>query len=157
MPHRVVDVLVEIPKGSQNKYVWDSVRRRVRLDRVLASSIHYPADYGFIPGTMIPGVGPLHALVLVSSPTVPGCLVSARVIGCLKTIDEKGPDTKIITVPTGDPRCAEIETLTQVSPHIRKEIEYFFAAYKALEDKRVEMLGWGETDEALNLIESLRV
>lgn len=148
-----VDILVEIPRGSQNKYIWDQAKRRVRLDRVLHSSIHYPADYGFVLETMRPNGRPLDALLLVTNPTVPGCLVEAKVIGCLHTIDEHNDDTKIIAVSLNDPRMAQIDRLDQVPGHILKEIEYFFAAYKELEGKQVEIRGWGGPDEGIAAIE----
>lgn len=148
----IVEILVEIPKGSQNKYIWDQTRKRVRLDRVLHSSIHYPADYGFILETMAADGRPLDALLLVTNPTFPGCVVHGKVIGCLKTTDEKGEDTKIIVVPIHDPRLAEINRLDEVPHHILKEIEYFFKAYKDLEGKPVEVQGWGDADEAMMAI-----
>ncbi len=154
---KIVDILVEIPKGSQNKYVWDQSRGRARLDRVLHSSIHYPSDYGIVVETMAKDGRPLDALVLVTNPTFPGCVVSGRVIGCLKTYDEKGEDTKIIAVPTNDPRLSQVSTLSEVAPHRLKEIEYFFKAYKELEGKNVEVEGWGDADEAEAVIERSRV
>lgn len=152
-----VDILVEIPKGSQNKYIWDQSRGRVRLDRVLHSSIHYPSDYGIIVETMAADGRPLDALIIVTNPTFPGCVVSGKVIGCLKTNDEKGEDTKIIAVPANDPRLSQIDSLDEVTPHRRKEIEYFFRAYKELEGKPVEINGWGDVDEAMAVIERYRV
>lgn len=152
-----VEVLVEIPKGSQNKYVWDETRGRVRLDRVLHSSIHYPSDYGFIMGTRAPDGRPIDALLLVTNPTFPGCVVDARVVGCLKTADEKGEDTKIIAVPLHDPRLAQISLLHELPPHVLKEIEYFFAAYKELEGKHVDLQGWGDVSEAMAAITRARL
>lgn len=157
MSTRVVDIIVEIPMGSQNKYTWDQGQSRVRLDRVLHSSIHYPADYGIIPGTMAPDGEPIDALLLVTTPTFPGCLVKGKVIGCLRTHDEKSEDTKVLAVPVGDPRFAHVETLGDVSTHYLREIEYFFAAYKELEGKLVDVKGWGDAAEAAALIERYRV
>jgi len=156
MPERIVEILVEIPKGSQNKYVWDPARKRVRLDRVLHSSIHYPADYGCILDTRAPDGRPLDALLLVTNPTFPGCLVSGKVIGCLKTTDEKGEDTKILAVPCHDPRLSLYTSLQDVPPHLLKEIEYFFAAYKHLEGKQVDVQGWADVTEALAAIDRCR-
>jgi len=149
---RIIEVLVEIPKGSQNKYVWDPVRQRVRLDRVLHSSIHYPADYGFVIGTKAPDGRPLDALLLVTHPTFPGCVVEARVIGCLKTTDEKGEDVKIIAVPIHDPRMSQYTCLEEIPRHYLVEIEYFFAAYKELEGKQVEIHGWGDAEAAMAVV-----
>jgi len=157
MLSRVVDVIVEIPAGSQNKYTWDQARGRVRLDRVLHSSIHYPSDYGIIVGTMAPDGRPLDALLLVTTPTFSGCVVEAKVIGCLRTYDEKGEDTKILAVPVSDPRFVQVEALADVSPHSLREIEYFFAAYKELEGKQVDVQGWGDAAEAMSVIERYRV
>jgi inorganic pyrophosphatase len=156
MQANIIEVLVEIPKGSQNKYVWDPARKRVRLDRVLHSSIHYPADYGIVWETHAPDGRPLDVLLLVSTPTFPGCVVEGKVIGCLKTFDEKGEDTKIIAVPTHDPRLSQMNALEEVPPHTLKEIEYFFAAYKHLEGKQVEIQGWGGAEEALAVIRRYR-
>lgn len=149
---RLVDVLVEIPKGSQNKYVWDHKKRRVRLDRVLHSSIHYPADYGFVVGTSSPDGSPLDALLLVTFATFPGCVVQAKVVGCLKTLDANMEDTKIIAVPISDPRLSQINSLSEIPPHLLREIEYFFHSYKELEGKPVSIQGWGDADEALAVI-----
>lgn len=153
----VVEILVEIPKGSQNKYVWDLSRGLIRLDRVLHSSIHYPSDYGIIVETMAADGRPLDALVIVTNPTFPGCVIRGKVIGCLKTRDEKGEDTKIIAVPVDDPRLSQIESLDGIAPHSLKEIEYFFQAYKELEGKEVVVHGWGDLPEALAAIERYRV
>ncbi|HWI62718.1 MAG TPA: inorganic diphosphatase [Symbiobacteriaceae bacterium] len=152
MVENIVEIIVEIPKGSQNKYVWDKNKRRVRLDRVLHSSIHYPSDYGFIVDTIAPDGRPVDVLVLVTNATFPGCSIAGKVIGCLKTWDEKGEDTKILAVPLHDPRLREINTLGEVPAHVLKEIEYFFAAYKALEAKPVEVQGWGDVDEAMAVV-----
>lgn len=153
----IVEILVEIPKGSQNKYIWDQSRGRVRLDRVLHSSIHFPSDYGIIVETMAQDGRPLDALVIVTNPTFPGCVVSGKVIGCLKTHDEKGEDTKIICVPTNDPRLSQHQSLSEIASHRLKEIEYFFQAYKELEGKPVEVEGWGDVEEAMAVIERNRV
>jgi len=148
---------VEIPKGSQNKYTWDQERGRVRLDRVLHSSIHYPSDYGIVLNTMAEDGRPLDALVIVTNPTFPGCVIRGKVVGCLKAQDEKGNDPKIIAVPLDDPRLSQIDRLEQIAPHHLREIEYFFQAYKELEGKPVEIHGWGGVDEALAVIERYRL
>lgn len=155
--NNVVDILVEIPRGSQNKYTWDPVRRRIRLDRVLHSSIHYPSDYGIVLNTHAEDGRPLDALVIVTIPTFPGCVLQGKVLGCLKTRDEKGEDIKIIAVPLNDPRLSQYESLSDIAPHRLKEIEYFFHAYKELEGKPVEIQGWGSAEEALAAIETHRV
>ncbi len=155
-PPGVVEVIVEIPKGERNKYEYDPVRRMIRLDRVLYHSVHYPADYGFIPDTLAPDGDPLDCLVVVEAPTFPGCLLLARPIGTLDMRDEKGGDQKILAVPVGDPRFDDITDLTHLSPHWLREIETFFATYKTLEDKTTEVLGWQGVTVAWQVIEEAR-
>jgi inorganic pyrophosphatase len=149
---RSVDVFVEIPKGSRSKYELDKATGRIRLDRVLFASVHYPADYGFIMGTKGGDGDPLDALVVVEEPTFPGCIVPARPIGVLLMRDEKGDDEKVLTVPVGDPRFDEVNELGDLAPHWVKEIETFFATYKDLEGGRVEIAGWRGADTARQLI-----
>ncbi len=108
---RTVDAMIEIPRGSRNKYEWDHKRGAFRLDRVLYSSVHYPADYGFIPGTLAEDGDPLDILVLVQEPSFTGCLIEARPIGMLEMADDKGRDLKVLAVPAVDPRFAEIDDL----------------------------------------------
>src|SRR5947209_5477681 len=99
-----IDVFIEIPQGSRNKYEYDHVSHAIRLDRVLHSSVHYPSDYGFIPDTLSEDGDPLDVLVLVYEPTFPGCIIPVRPIGVLRMNDDKGYDEKILAVPAGDPR-----------------------------------------------------
>lgn len=148
----VVEVLVEIPRGSRNKYEYDDRRRCFVLDRVLYSSVHYPTDYGFVPRTLAPDGDHLDALVVVYEPTFPGCLVPSRPIGLLDMTDEKGSDAKLLAVPVGDPRFAEVRELDDLSPHWLREIENFFATYKNLQGIRTEMHGWLGLDAALNFL-----
>lgn len=149
---RLIEVYVEIPRGSRNKYELDKKTGHIRLDRVLYSSVHYPADYGFIPQTLGEDTDPLDVLLLVEEPTFPGCVVEARVVGVLEMSDEKGRDHKILAVPLGDPRLAHMTELDQVSPHWLLEIENFFQTYKRLEDKATEVVGWAPVPEALRVI-----
>src|SRR5206468_10259836 len=132
---RSVDVFVEIPRGSRQKYELDKKTGRIRLDRVLFSSVHYPADYGLVMDTLAGDGDPLDALVVVEEPTFPGCIVPARPIGTLLMSDERGDDEKILAVPTGDPRFAEVRDLDDLPKHWLREIETFFATYTDLEDK----------------------
>jgi len=153
----IVDVLVEIPRGSRQKYELDKTTGRLRLDRVLFSSVHYPADYGFIVDTLGGDGDPLDALVVVEEPTFPGCILPARPSGTLGMRDEKGDDEKILAVPTGDPRFAEVRDLKDLSPHWLREIENFFATYKELEDKRPPKIsGWHGASVARRLIAKAR-
>ena len=153
---RTVDVFVEIPKGSRAKYEYDAKSGRIRLDRVLYSSVVYPADYGFIDGTLSGDGDPLDALVVVEVPTFPGCVVPARPIGTLITTDKKGKDEKIIAVPIGDPRFAEIRELKDLAKHWLLEIETFFATYKTLEGDVPDVSGWRGAAAAWRAIEAAR-
>ncbi|MCL2679263.1 MAG: inorganic diphosphatase [Dehalococcoidia bacterium] len=144
-----VNVLVEIPKGSRNKYEWDPAKRLIKFDRMLFSAMHYPSDYGFIIDTLAKDGDPLDALVLVWEPTFPGCLIEARPVGLFRMHDEYGPDAKILCVPPGDPLWSHIRTLDDVPPHLLKEIEHFFKVYKDLEQKKTGVEGWEGLDAAL--------
>jgi inorganic pyrophosphatase len=128
-----MDVVIEVPRGSRNKYEFDHGRGVMHLDRRLFSATVYPADYGFIPGTLAEDGDPLDALVLLEEPVFPGCWVSARPIGVFWMEDEKGPDAKIICVPLGDPRFDQVRDLDDMPTHLRSEIHHFFDVYKALE------------------------
>ena len=131
---RTIDVVVEIPKGSRNKYEWDPKRRIYKLDRRLFSATTYPADYGFIPHTLAEDGDPLDALVLLEDPTFPGCWITdARPVGVLWMEDEKGHDAKIICVLDSDPTRAGYESLEDFPAHVMSEIEHFFTIYKDLE------------------------
>ncbi len=139
---KTVDAMIEIPKGSRNKYEWDPKRGAFRLDRVLYSSVHYPADYGFIPGTLAEDDDPLDILVLVEEPSFTGCLIEARPIGMLEMADDKGRDLKVLAVPAVDPRFAEIDDLPKLPAHWKLEIAEFFEIYKRLERKRTDVGAW---------------
>jgi len=152
----LIEVVVEIPRGSRNKYELDKERGVMRLDRVLYSSVHYPTDYGFVLGTLAEDGDALDALVVVDEPTFPGCHVMARPIGVLDMRDEKGPDQKILCVPIGDPRFAEIFDLKDIGQHWLREIENFFQTYKALEPKWTEVVGWEDAAAAGQVIRGAR-
>ena len=128
-----VDVMVETPKGSRKKYEYDHDQDKMRLDRRLASSTLFPADYGFLPGTEGNDGEELDALVLADDPTAPGTLVSTRPVGVFWIKTESGPEAKIIAVPHGDPVWEEIEDIDDVPSYLRAEIENFFEVYKLLE------------------------
>lgn len=149
---KTFDVLIEIPKGSRNKYEYDFELKKIRFDRMLYSSMMYPADYGFMPETLALDGDPLDVLVLVTEPTFPGCVMEIKPIGVFHMADEKGPDEKIICVPVSDPIANKMNDLSDVNPHIVKEIEHFFKVYKDLENKKVEVGGWGNAAEAKELI-----
>lgn len=147
-----VDIMVEIPKGSRNKYEFDPVKGMIRFDRMLFSAVHYPSDYGYILDTLGGDGDPLDALVLLWEPTFPGCLIEAKPVGLFKMWDEKGEDEKILCVPVGDPYWNKIETLDQVPAHLLTEISYFFATYKDLEKKKVGVDGWADRETAVEVI-----
>jgi inorganic pyrophosphatase len=142
------DVIIEIPKGSRNKYEYDPVKRMIRYDRMIFSSMHYPSDYGFIPETLSDDGDPLDVLVLVSEPTFPGCLIEVRPVGVFNMRDEKGKDEKLLCVPVSDPIWNKIYKLEQVNPHLQLEISHFFEVYKDLERKKVSVEGWEDEVKA---------
>jgi inorganic pyrophosphatase len=150
------DVLVEIPKGSRNKYEVDKESGRIRLDRMLFSSMSYPADYGYIENTLALDGDPLDALVFLGEPTFPGCLIRVRAIGVFHMTDEKGPDEKILCVPISDPHWSKYHELEDINPHLLNEVEHFFQVYKDLEHKKVDVGGYGNKKEALEILESCR-
>ena len=150
---KTFDVLIEIPKGSRNKYEYDFKLKKVRYDRMIFSSMMYPADYGFIPETLALDSDPLDVLVLVTEPTFPGCVMEVKPIGVFHMADEKGPDEKIICVPVSDPIWNRLNDLSDVNGHLIKEIEHFFKVYKDLEQKKVDVEGWGDVNEAQEIIE----
>lgn len=156
MPELVVEALIEIPAGSQNKYEYDKERGVIRLDRVLYSPVHYPTDYGYIPETLEEDGDPLDIMVMVTFPTMPGCLIEARVVGALEMKDEKGVDWKILGVPVRDPRFDHVHDLGDVPPHVLREIEHFFATYKELEGKKTEVLGWHDAEVAAQVVSRAR-
>ena len=146
---RVVDVVVEIPRGSRNKYEYDHDKHVIRLDRRLFSATVYPADYGFIPDTLGEDGDPLDALVLLDDPTFPGCWVSARPVAMLRMEDDAGPDAKIICVPAGDPRWRDAHGPDDLPEGLLPEIEHFFEVYKMLEPgKHSTIDGFADADAA---------
>jgi inorganic pyrophosphatase len=154
----VAEAIIEIPKGSRNKYEMDHETGEIHLDRVLFSSVHYPTDYGFIPGTVSGDGDPLDVLVIIEEPTFPGCHMKVRLIGALLMRDEKGLDEKLIAVPIADPRFDGILDIGDLQPHWLLEIENFFMTYKNLEgDKETKVEGWKKAAEAGALLKKYRV
>ena len=149
-------MFVEIPSGSRNKYEWDEELGGLALDRRLFTSMSYPADYGFVEGTLAEDGDPLDALVLVGEPTFPGCRIRVRAVGVFHMADEKGPDEKVLCVPLNDPSWSGISDIADVPAQLRNEIEHFFQVYKDLEDKQTETRGFGDRSEALAVIEACR-
>jgi inorganic pyrophosphatase len=138
-----VDVVVEIPQGSRNKYEMDHKTGQIRLDRMLFTSTRYPLDYGFISDTLAEDGDPLDALVWLDEPTFPGCLVTVRPVAVFWMLDERGPDAKVLTVPANDLRMSGIRDLEDVPAHLAAEIGHFFNIYKQLEPgKSSDVRGW---------------
>jgi inorganic pyrophosphatase len=152
-----VEVVIEVPRGSRNKYEFDHDRHVLHLDRRLFSATVYPADYGFVPDTLAEDGDPLDAMVLLEEPVFPGCWVSVRPIGIFWMEDEKGPDAKIICVPLGDPRWDQVRDLGDMPTHLRSEIHHFFDVYKALEPgKSTSTTGFEGREAALGEIAASR-
>jgi inorganic pyrophosphatase len=152
----VVRMIVEIPKNSSNKYEYDGNLGVFRLDRALYSAVHYPGDYGFIPGTLAPDHDPLDVLTIVEEASFPGVLLTVRPVGLLDMVDDDELDQKILAVPNRDPRFDQIHTIDQVFPHNLREFEHFFTIYKELEGKKTQMRGWKGPREARDLIRQCR-
>lgn len=148
----IINVFVEIPKGSQNKYEFDKELNVLRLDRVLFSSTVYPGDYGFIPQTLGLDGDPLDALVFVTNPTYPATLIEARPIGVMNMVDNGEVDDKILCVPVNDVRFKNMQDIGDVEEPLLNEIAHFFAVYKQLEGKKVEVHGWKDAVTAKEII-----
>ncbi|MGI8512895.1 MAG: inorganic diphosphatase [Solirubrobacteraceae bacterium] len=156
MAETPLHVLVEIPKGSRNKYEWDEELGAITFDRFLFSSVVYPLDYGMIPETLAEDGDPLDAMVAVSEPTFPGCVIPVKPIALFKMSDDKGIDDKVICVPFTDPNWNGMEVLDDLPPQLRDEISHFFAVYKTLEQKEVKVDGWYGRETALEVLEASR-
>jgi len=153
---KLVRLIVEIPKNSTNKYEYDHTLGVFRLDRALYSPVHYPGDYGFIPGTLSSDGDPLDVVALVEEPSFPGCMIEVRPIGVLNMIDQEKKDQKILAVPNRNPRYDQVQKLDQIFPHVRREIEHFFTIYKELEGRATSTLGWADAAEARGVIQEAR-
>lgn len=147
-----INVVVEIPERSRNKYEYDKALDIFKLDRALHSPIHYPGDYGFAPQSLALDGDPLDVLILTIEPTFPGCLVAARPIGLLKMLDEGKEDDKVLAVPVGEPSFEGIHNYTQIFPHTIRKIQHFFETYKALEGKHTSTHGWEDAAAARRII-----
>ncbi len=152
----IVRAIIEIPQNSANKYEYDGNLGVFRMDRALYSPMHYPGDYGFIPGTLADDNDPLDVLVLVQQPSFPGCLIEVRPVGILNMVDNDERDQKVLAVPTKNPRYDQIHTMDQIFSHVKREIEHFFTIYKELEGKVTKMHGWGGPREARRAISDSR-
>ena len=148
-----INVVVEIPEKSSNKYEYDKALDIFRLDRKLHSPIFYPGDYGFAPQTLALDGDPLDVLILTIEPTFTGCLVVARPIGLLKMIDDGKEDDKVLAVPVGEPAFEGIFNYTQIFPHTIRTISHFFETYKLLEGKKTATNGWEDAAAARRVIQ----
>ena len=153
---KLVRMIVEIGRNSSNKYEFDRDLGLFRLDRALYSPVHYPGDYGFIPGTIAEDGDPIDVLAVVEQPSFPGCLIDVRPIAVLDLVDETESDHKIIAVPKDAPRFDQIRSMEDLAPHLRDEIEHFFTLYKELEGKIVKARGWRGLEEAREAIAASR-
>jgi len=142
------NLVVEIPKGSANKYEYNKTLQVFELNRTLYSPMHYPGDYGFVPHTLASDGDPLDAIVLTDEPTFTGCLVKARPIGMLEMVDQGVTDEKLLAVPVDNPRYEGIVNYKEIHPHVLRELDHFFQIYKELEHKRVETYGWRDAAAA---------
>lgn len=156
MDEATLTAIIEIPGGSRNKYEFDPETGKIFLDRMLFTATRYPADYGFIDGTLGGDGDPLDALVFVGEPTFPGCRIDVRAVGMFVMRDEKGMDEKVLCVPLRDPAWSHVQELSDLRPTLLAEIEHFFSVYKDLEDKPTETDGFRDRDEALTTIDEAR-
>ena len=152
----IVEAIIEIPMGTKNKYEIDKISGKIKLNRVQYSSMTYPAEYGFIDDTLSEDMDPLDILVLTTEPTFPGCIVDARVVGYLQTIDGGYGDNKIIAVNNVDPRFNNVNELEDINEHIMLEIKNFFQNYKMLQDIKVEVFDFHSKAEAMQVIENCK-
>ena len=149
--------IVEIPKGSRNKYEYDPEIGAIKLDRFISASVVYPTDYGYVPETCAPDGDPLDVLVCVSEPTFPGCVVITKAVGLFKMSDEKGPDDHVVCVPCEDPGWNSFDDVDDLPRQLRAEISHFFTVYKDLDpDRHSEVGGWAGRDAALETIDKAR-
>ena len=156
MADEPLHVLVEIPKGSRNKYEYDEELKAIKLDRYLFSSVVYPTDYGFIPETWGLDDDPLDAMVCVTEPTFPGCIIPVKAIALFRMTDDDDQDDKVLCVPHDDPNWNMLETLNDLPDRLQDEIEHFFSIYKQPEGKHVKVDGWFPREQALQVIEEAR-
>ena len=148
----LVRMIVEIPKNSTNKYEYDKKLGLFRLDRTLYSPVHYPGDYGFVPGTIADDGDPVDILALVEEPSFAGCLIEVRPLGVMNMIDQNEGDQKVVAVPNRNPRYEEVKSMDEIFSHVRLEIEHFFTIYKELEGRVTATMGWNGPEEARKVI-----
>jgi len=152
----IVHAVIEVPKGSRNKYEYSKKAGLLKLDRVLYSAVMYPGDYGFIPRTLFEDGDPMDILVMINEPTFPGCVIEARPIGMFKMIDDDEKDFKILAVPATDPSFDDYHKMDDIPKHFPREMENFFLTYKQLQGTPVSTLGWATAEEAKESIQESR-
>jgi len=150
---QILNAVIEIPKGSKAKYELDKASGLIKMDRILFSSVQYPANYGFIPRSYCGDNDPLDILVLGQEPAVPLCIMRAKPIGVMKMVDQGEADDKVIAVHADDPEYSHINSLAELPPHRMKEIQRFFEDYKQLENKVVKIEKFFDQAEAFRIIE----
>lgn len=150
----LVNLLVEIPAGSRNKYEYSPESGVMVLDRVFHAAIRYPFDYGFIPNTKADDGSPLDAMVIMEEPTFAGCLIRARPIGLLELEEDGCFDPKLLCVPDADPRQAGISSIRQIASSQLEEVSEFFRTYKSFEGRVITIGGWRDVDAVSPLLES---
>jgi len=150
---KIINVIIENPRGSKNKYEIDKETGVIKLDRAMKTSQDFPFDYGFVPRTLWEDNDPLDVIILSTYPLSPGILLEARPIGVMRMIDCGEGDDKIIAVPESDPRWENTKDIKDVNPHMLKEFKHFFETYKTIEDKKVSIKGFQGKDRAMKSIE----
>jgi inorganic pyrophosphatase len=148
--------IIEIPKGSRNKYEYDHESHAIKLDRFLYSSVVYPTDYGFVPDTLSLDGDPLDVMVCVSEPTFPGCQIDVKPIALFRMEDDQGVDDKVLAVPCTDPTWNKLDKLEDLAKQLQDEIAHFFSIYKDLEQKKVVVHGWYSREDAVKEIAASR-
>ena len=151
--NNIVDSVIEIPLGTKNKYEIDKKTGKIKLSRVQYSSMTYPSEYGFIGETLAPDGDPVDILVITSESSFPGCIIEAKVLGYLDTIDNGHGDPKIIAVNNVDPRCNFYNSLKDLPKHSLLEIKNFFENYKLLQNIEVKVFDYHGMEEAMKIIE----
>jgi inorganic pyrophosphatase len=150
---QVVNVVIEIPRGSGNKYELDKDTGAIFLDRVQPTTMKQPYDYGFLPQTLGDDGDPLDAMIVIDEPLYPGVVVPSRVIGVMYMVDDGENDEKLICVADDDKHHEHVQSVDELGGHVKKKVEHYFAHYKDLQDKEVKITGWGDKAEAYALIE----
>lgn len=143
-----MNVIIEIPRNSKNKYEIDKETGLIALDRVMHTAQDYPFDYGFVPQTLFDDGDALDVVVVTTYPLAPGILVKARPVGIMEMIDGGERDDKVVAVPVDDPRFAHINELDDLNPHFQKEMAHFFQTYKQVQKKEVSVGPWHDKEKA---------